>query len=111
VTVNEAITKNLVEMWDKEPTQGTPGGSRLFAKWVRLGEDGGWDDWSLVGLFVPGQLRWQGPTAGYEYQIEQRIAAGESAGRIQPEPGLFVWWCRSELDGPDGPRVSDWAGS
>jgi hypothetical protein len=110
--VNYEILKGLVDLWDAHPPGATPDGSRLFARWVSQSgppDTWGWDDWSLVGAFVPGQLRWSCPTVGYEYQIEQQIHTGAASGRVEPEPGLVVWWCRSELDGPPGPRVSDWS--
>jgi hypothetical protein len=108
-----AILTTLVGMWDKELPADDPKGDRLFVRWVDRGPDGGWDDWSWVGTVetddgtTTTKLAVDDP--GWFDAIAAALALGDAAGRISPRPDLAVWWCRSSLDGPSGPRVSDWA--
>jgi hypothetical protein len=96
--VDAAVLAAMIERFDAQGVVGSPTGRRVFVRWVCTDPlNPGWDDWSLaceVGA----------PECAPE--IAAAIAAGRHHGRTR-HGHTTGWWCRADLDGPPGERVTD----
>ncbi len=89
--VNRVLMRSMLDLWRGHPPTGTDPSGRLWLRWVNLGDDPAYDDWSLAD-------------PGHEYQS----LAGDH-GWVA-DGGTHVEWCRTtHPDGPPDDRVSDWA--
>lgn len=113
--IEKAILETLLKNWKEEIVPVKEKGGRLFSRYVDLRDEYfGYSDWSVIGTIVYDEqlvlvsLLHHDEEEWPADEIVATVATGELMGWVEDGP-IHVQFAISNHDGPETPRVSEWA--